>query len=216
MNKEIANYIKNYYGNLMTDDEKLALKHDISTSKSSNNPNMRNMMMKNGWISSDSKIVNFLEDGYEEFELNVAKRIMAETPEKVFFNNCPKCYKLARTPKAKQCRYCGHSWRDRVVAQFKLDYVFQITGRQFFLFGQIVKGEIKEGQLMDLTTLGLNKKPTIKSIEFALKRQDGKAWEDIGLGTDELTEEDKQYLKNMDPFEISFDIINEESNVSSQ
>lgn len=210
MDKETASYIRNYFGNLMTDDEKLALKHHMSISKSSNNPEMRNMMMKNGWINSESRIINFLKDGYEEFELNVVKRIMAETPEKVFFNNCPRCSKLARTPKAKQCRYCGYSWRESIVAQFKLNHVFQITGRQFFLIGQIVKGEVKEGQLMDLTVLGLNKKPKIKSIEFALKKQDGKAWEDIGLGTDELTEEDKQHLKNRNSFEISIDIVNEQ------
>ncbi len=62
---------------------------------------------------------------------------------------------------------------------------------------------------MDLTMLGLNKKPKIEAIEFALKRQDGKVWEDIGLGTNELTEEDKQYLKNVSSFGTPFDIINE-------
>ncbi|MBT2622252.1 hypothetical protein [Chryseobacterium sp. ISL-6] len=178
MEKETVDYIKNYFSNLMTNDEMLALQYHM-----------------------------YIQSTPEEFELEVAKRIMAETPEKVFFNNCPKCYKLARTPRAKQCRYCGHSWRDRVVAQFKLDYVFQITGRQFFLFGRIMKGEIKEGQLMDLTVLGLNKKPTIKSIEFAHRREEGKEWEDIGLGTDELTEEDKQYLKDRSSFENPFDVI---------
>jgi hypothetical protein len=57
--------------------------------------------------------------------------------------------------------------------------------------------------------LGLNKKPKIEAIEFALIRQDGKVWEDIGLGTNELTEEDKQYLKNVGSFGTPFDIINE-------
>jgi hypothetical protein len=181
MEKERADYITNYFSSLMTDDEKLALSYHM-----------------------------YIQKTPEEFVLDVAKRIMAETPEKVFFNNCPRCNRLARTPKAKQCRYCGHSWRESIVAQFKLNRVFQITGRQFFLIGQIVKGEVKEGQLMDLTVLGLNKKLKIKSIEFALKKQDGKAWEDIGLGTDELTEEDKQHLKNRNSFEILFDILNDQ------
>lgn len=181
MEKETVDYIKNYFSNLMTNDERLALQYRM-----------------------------YIQNTSGEFELEVVNRIMAETPEKVFFNNCPKCNKLARTPTAKQCRYCGHSWRESIVAQFKLDSVFQITGRQFFLVGQIVKGEIKEGKLMDLTALGLNKKPTIKSIEFALKRQGEKSWEDIGLGTDELTEEDKQYLKDINSFEMSFDILNDQ------
>jgi len=30
--------------------------------------------------------------------------------DKVFWNLCPKCKKLARTPKAKQCRYCKFDW----------------------------------------------------------------------------------------------------------
>ena len=63
---------------------------------------------------------------------------------------------------------------------------------------------------MDLTTLGLNKKPKIEAIEFALKGQDGKVWEDIALGTYELTQEDKKYLEKIDSFGKSFDIVNEQ------
>lgn len=193
----------------MTDDEKLALKYQMYTYKTEDNSKMRKMMVDRGWISERPDIKEYLKDGYEEFEFNVAKRIMQETPEKVFLNNCPKCNKLARTPYARQCRHCGNNWHDLTVAQFKLENTFQITGRYFFLLGQITKGEIKQGQLMDLTMLGLNKKPKIKVIEFALKRQDGKVWEDIGLGTNELTEEDKKYLKSMGSFTTPFDIINE-------
>ncbi|MCB9262872.1 MAG: hypothetical protein H6607_10910 [Flavobacteriales bacterium] len=193
----------------MTDDEKLALKYHMYTYKTEDNPQMRKVMVDKGWISEPPDIKEFLKDGYEEFELNVARRIMKEVPEKVFLNNCPKCSKLARTPFARQCRHCGHSWHNLTVAQFKLESSFQLTGRHFFLLGQITNGEIKQGQFMDLTMLGLNKRPKIEAIEFALKRQDSKVWEDIGLGTNELLEEDKQYLKNVGSFGTPFDIINE-------
>ena len=193
----------------MTDDEKLALKYHMYTYKTEDNPKMREMMVDKGWISEQTNIKEYLKDGYEEFELSVAKRIMKEAPEKVFLNNCPKCNKLARTPNARQCRHCGNNWHDLTVAQFKLNNSFQLTNRQFFLLGEIVKGEIKQGQFMDLTMLGLNKKPKIEAIEFALKRQDGKVWEDVGLGTNELTEEDKEYLKNVGSFGTPFDILNE-------
>lgn len=134
---------------------------------------------------------------------------MKEAPEKVFLNNCPKCNKLARTPYARQCRHCGHSWHELTAAKFKLNSTFQLIGRQFFLLGEITKGEIKQGQFMDLTMLGLNKKPKIEAFEFALKRQDRKVWEDIGLGTNELTEEEKEYLKNVGSSGAPFDIIND-------
>jgi len=209
MDKETANYIRNYFSNLMTDDEKLTLKYHMYTYKTEGNPKMRKIMVERGWISEQPNIKEYLKDGYEEFELSVAKRIMKEAPEKVFLNNCPKCNKLARTPYARQCRHCGNNWHDLTVAQFKLENSFQITDRQFFLIGQVINGEIKQGQFMDLTMLGLNKKPKIEAIEFVLKKQDGKSWEDIGLGTNELTEEEKEYIKSNGSFGTPFDIINE-------
>ena len=99
------------------------------------------------------------------------------------------------------------------VAQFRLDSSFQITGRCFFLVGQITKGKIKQGQFMDLTMIGLNKKPKIEAVEFVRRRQDGKVWEDIGLGTNELSEEEKEFIKSKDSLAISFDIIREKTNL---
>lgn len=191
----------------------MAIKHTNSIYKlensTSDNSNLTRVYREKGWLTSDLSVLDLLKDGYDKFELNVANRILGQNADKVFFNNCSKCTKLARTPFARQCRHCGHSWHNLTVAKFKLKSSFQLTGRQFFLLGEITKGEIKQGQFMDLTMLGLNKKPKIEAIEFALKRQDGKTWEDIGLGTNELTEEDKQYLKDVGSFGTPFDIINE-------
>jgi hypothetical protein len=206
---ETARYIRNYFSNLLTDDEDSVLKYHMYTSKTENNPVMRKLMLEKGWFTEHPDIQESLKDGYEEFLVNVARRIMREVPEKVFLNYCPKCQKLARTPYARQCRHCGHNWHSLNVAKFELAGSFQITGHYFFLLGQITKGEIKEGQFMDLTMLGLNKKPKIGAIEFALKGQEGNVWEDIALGTNELTEEDKIYLKNMGALSTSFDIVNE-------
>ena len=111
MDKESINYIIRYLSNLMTHDEKLALQHQMYIVKSTDNKAIKDMMKEKGWINNDPQILNLLKNSYEEFQINVAKRMMNETPEKVFFNNCPKCGKLARTPYAKQCRYCKHSWR---------------------------------------------------------------------------------------------------------
>ena len=112
MDKETAAYIRNYFSQLMTEDELLAFNHQMYTDKSEDDPRRRKLMIERGWISERPEIAELLKNGYEEFELNVAKRIMQESPEKVFLNNCPQCHKLARTPYAKQCRHCGHSWRE--------------------------------------------------------------------------------------------------------
>ena len=62
---------------------------------------------------------------------------------------------------------------------------------------------------MDLTMLGLNKKPKIETIGFVRRNQDGKVWEDLALGTNELTEEEKACVKKIGSFGTPFDIINE-------
>lgn len=211
MDQETASYIINYFSNLMTDNEKLALKHHMHTYKTSDDPKMRRILTNRGWIRTESEILNFLKHGYDEFELNVARRITTENPEKVFLNNCPKCNKLARTPYARQCRHCGDNWHAITIALFKLNNAYQLKGKQFFLLGTVVKGDIKKGQFIDLTMLGLNKKPKIETIEFALKRKDGKVWEDIALGTNELTEDDKDYITNKGSFATPLDIINDRS-----
>lgn len=110
MDKETAGYIITYFRNLMTDDEDMALKYHIYTYKSDGNDKLRKIMTDRGWISKKPEIKEFLRNGYEEFELNVAARIMKETPEKVFLNKCPQCNGLARTPYAKQCRHCAYRW----------------------------------------------------------------------------------------------------------
>lgn len=111
MDKEISHYIIRYFSDLLTDHEKLALRYHMYADNVKEDSAMRKMMIKRGWITQNEDAINLLQNGYEEFELEVAKRIMKEEPEKVFFNNCPVCHKLARTPYAKQCRYCGNSWR---------------------------------------------------------------------------------------------------------
>ena len=54
-----------------------------------------------------------------------------------------------------------------------------------------MKGEVKIGEFIDLTMVGLNCKPKIETIEFALKRKNGTSTEDIALGTNQLTEKAK-------------------------
>ncbi|WP_284460953.1 hypothetical protein [Chryseobacterium sp.] len=207
MDKETVRYIIKYFSNLMADDEKLALKYHMYTYKTSDHPKLRSMMIEKAWLPSESELPLFLKTSYEEFELNVAQRIMTEASAKIFFNTCPTCNKLARTPYAKQCRHCGYDWHNLTAAQFKMTSSFQLTGRLFFLLGQIIKGEIKKGQRMDLRILGVNKKPVIEAIEFARKSKDGQVWEEIGLGTDDLTEDEKQYLKNTGSFSMPIDIL---------
>ncbi len=46
----------------------------------------------------------------EEEKVKLSAILIEKYGDKVFWNLCPECNKLARTPKAKQCRFCGHNW----------------------------------------------------------------------------------------------------------
>jgi len=54
--------------------------------------------------------------------------------------------------------------------------------------------------MVDLSNIGIEKKIMIETIEFALFRENNKAWEDVGLGLSGLTEEEKEILKIQNPF----------------
>ncbi|TKC10876.1 hypothetical protein FA048_11960 [Pedobacter polaris] len=118
MDQETAKYIVNYFSALLTDSERLAIRHthsliklDLKEITQNTNYPLLNIYKRKGWITEDIEILNLLKEGYDNFEVKAAERIMCENCEKVFLNNCPSCNKLARTPEAKQCRFCSFNWR---------------------------------------------------------------------------------------------------------
>jgi rubrerythrin len=53
-----------------------------------------------------------LKMGDSAFMRKIRKRILMEHSDQIEVNRCPKCDRIPRTPKAKQCPWCKHSWRD--------------------------------------------------------------------------------------------------------
>lgn len=85
-------------------------------------------------------------------------------------------------------------------ATFQIKAAFQITGRQFYIVGDLLSGTIHKGMKVDLTAVGIPKKFTIEAIDFALHRTSERVWEEPGLGLSGLTEPEKQLLKTGSPF----------------
>ena len=209
MNLETAKYIIDYFPNLMTNEEWNALRYLRLKSKTKGNPKMEKILKRKGDLSISENGLELIKEGSENFRLNVAKRILEERGADLFLNKCPKCEFLARTPQSRQCRNCGNNWHNIKVADFKLNSSFQLTGKQFYVLGEIRNGNVEIGNFIDFTMLGMNCKPKIESIEFALKKVNGKSTEDIALGTNELTESQKERLKKIGMFGTPFDIIKE-------
>jgi hypothetical protein len=110
---ELSKYIFNYYTHLMTEREKAAYKSIHAEEKAQNvNDTRLSHMLREKWVSSDPEVKALIADGPEAFMKSVCDRILRERPEQVYFNYCPKCGALARTPMAKQCPKCFYSWHD--------------------------------------------------------------------------------------------------------
>ncbi|BDD03916.1 hypothetical protein [Aureibacter tunicatorum] len=113
MNKDKIKYILNYHSSLMTKEEKIAWRHWSSVYKMGNSSpeqkeNRIKLSLQRGWMTDDDNILKLLENGIDEFERKVAERI--DDSNSIEYNNCPKCERITRTPKAKQCRFCGYDW----------------------------------------------------------------------------------------------------------
>lgn len=118
MDQETVDYIITHCRDLMTQQEKSAWHYQLYTLKANASPEKLKFFKEKGWMRETPESLELLKNGPEAFEWETAKRILADNPEKKLLNNCPQCHKLARTPKAKQCRHCGYSWHyNRIAAE---------------------------------------------------------------------------------------------------
>ena len=59
-------------------------------------------------------------------------------------------------------------------ATLKIKSAFQVTGRQFFILGDILSGKIKIGMAANISSTRIDKEFMIEAIEFALHRDGDK------------------------------------------
>lgn len=109
---ELLDYIFKYCGKYFWKSEILANKHLFGLDKSHHGLNtvMYKTLKEKDVISTDKDVLELTKDGYEAFKIKVATRIYNEHKDELNLNLCPKCFKIARTPRAKQCRFCFQKW----------------------------------------------------------------------------------------------------------
>jgi hypothetical protein len=120
LNAQVAGYVICFYGHFMTDVEWKALNHLIATRKATHGRSdeaaqreAQKHIVYSRALSSEPNVLELARNGHQEFELRTAARILRDFGNKVFFNYCPNCGELARTPTAKQCWHCRHDWHAR-------------------------------------------------------------------------------------------------------
>jgi hypothetical protein len=118
MDIDRAHYIVRYYSAFMTPQERLADRHLLATSKitrgrtdgSAQEEAIGSSKPIRELLSADPDVIQLAAGGLDAFAVRTADRIYVDHREEIFFNDCPRCGRLAKTPKAKQCRYCHHDW----------------------------------------------------------------------------------------------------------
>ena len=107
----LKNYVLEHFYHLFTELEKLGFKAAMAEEKAKNSSSNMAKMLRDRWGSKNNPdVVKALSNGYEEFREAVFQRLMNDHSNDIEINRCPKCNKIARTPRAKQCRWCFYQW----------------------------------------------------------------------------------------------------------
>jgi hypothetical protein len=109
--KVLTAYVWRYYRRLFTDFERKVAHNILVEAKTQHDPaeDADYLRAQLGW-EDDPHVAAALKKGVSAFQLRVCERILAEHAAQVHINRCPACRRVARTPSAKQCRWCRHDW----------------------------------------------------------------------------------------------------------
>jgi hypothetical protein len=119
-----ARFVVRYYGHLMTAQERRACWHLVGTAKAmhgrsdwtaqTETRNKPSHLRRYRYLSDDPEVLNLTREGWDVFVARTVQSILDEHRAEVRFNYCCRCGGLARTPKARQCRFCRHDWHKEI------------------------------------------------------------------------------------------------------
>ncbi len=110
MDIHLVDYIFEYHSHLLNDKEADARDH-FNGARSRMTNDERISMRKERYQTNDPEALELLKDGWTQFVINTSTRIYNEHRDHLWLNCCYKCGKIARTPRAQQCRACGNTWQ---------------------------------------------------------------------------------------------------------
>lgn len=105
-------YVWAHFGHLVTEFERRVIGADIANQKEAKGWLSLAQLLRERWGYDDPAVEEALAEGVEEFRHRVCVRILLERGGEVLINRCPGCDRIVRTPKARQCEWCGGDWHD--------------------------------------------------------------------------------------------------------
>lgn len=110
--EDLPRYLIKNYQHLMNLDEKVAHRN-FSLDYKLEKGNPKSLAYQKKIKSLQLKTLNsrkLMEGGWDHFLHSWIVRILKENFDQIKLNRCSECSRLTRTPKSKQCRYCGNDW----------------------------------------------------------------------------------------------------------
>jgi hypothetical protein len=111
------NYTLKYFSHLLSGSEMVALSALIFIVKDvRNGEDYEEVVISIAGIDEPSEEIKvLLSDGMFELRNKLAVKLLNTYKNEIYANCCPICEKLPMTPLAKQCLWCGYSWRDKKI-----------------------------------------------------------------------------------------------------
>ena len=114
----LEDYVLQHYERLMTEHERAVVLHLTTLFKRRHEPPAPGTAAQTDtiprpyhrWLSTDARVVADADAGWVEARHRIALRILRDHPDEVYLNRCPACDALTRTPRARLCLACGHTW----------------------------------------------------------------------------------------------------------
>jgi len=80
----------------------------------STNKGVREEILQTFEAEADDEVLDLIGDNLADllaFRERIAERIKDDAANgRLTLNRCPNCSRIVRTPKARQCRWCGYDW----------------------------------------------------------------------------------------------------------
>lgn len=103
----LTDYILHNYFHLATSEEGLLWNAMLAKHKAVELPDRLARLVR---AIEDPVLVEALNRGTDAFCRTLRERIVQAGADQITINRCPKCDRIVRTPKARQCLWCGHDW----------------------------------------------------------------------------------------------------------
>ena len=107
---EMIHYVLNFYSIHMTASECRLIKAIYIDQQVALSGKVVSTAMSRGWGLCDVEKAYLLDHGSEGCRRNIRDRLLRDGDRQFEVNRCPRCRRIARTSKARQCFWCGHDW----------------------------------------------------------------------------------------------------------